>query len=59
MTTNKQKSAIKFCEFWTKVEFTGDIHSFKEVSNYLSIYLDTAKAISEDAISSYYSNFDY
>ena len=59
MTTQRQKKAIRFCEVWLKVTFEGDLNNFNDVSNFLTIYLDSAKATAEDAISSYYSNFDY
>ena len=59
MTTDKQKRAVSFCESWLKIQFTGDINNFKDVSSFLSIYLEEAKPIAEDATSSYYSNFDY
>lgn len=45
MTTNKQKAAVHFCEQWLNVEFTGDINNFKEVSNFLSNYLEEAKSL--------------
>ena len=59
MTTDRQKAAVNFCEEWLNVTFEGDINDFQQVSNFLSIYLDEAKIVSEDAIESYYSNFDY
>lgn len=59
MTTNRQKVAVRFCETWLNISFTGDINNFKEVSKFLSNHLDYAKSICEDAFSSYYSNFDY
>lgn len=59
MTTERQKLAVKFCETWTKIEFVGNIDNFEKVSAYLKLYLDQAKAIAKDAVSSYYSNFDY
>ena len=59
MTTNRQKVAVRFCETWLDISFEGDINNFNQVSNFLSTYLDAAKAICEDAVSSYYSNFYY
>lgn len=59
MTTQRQKKAVRFCEIWLHVTFDGDINNFNDVNKFLSIYLDCAKATAEDAISSYYSNFDY
>ncbi len=55
MTTERQKAAVNFCYQWLKVPFNGDINNFKEVSRYLSIYLDDAKATAEDAVSDYLS----
>ena len=59
MTTKRQKVAVRFCEAWLQISFTGDINNFREVSNFLFEHLDNAKAICDDAVSSYYSNFDY
>lgn len=59
MTTKRQKAAVNFCESVLNIKFTGNIDNFNEVSEFLSEYLDQAKVIAEDAISSYYSNFDY
>lgn len=55
MTTQKQKAAVDFCFKWLKVPFNGDINNFKEVSEYLSIYLDEAKNIAEEATADYLS----
>lgn len=55
----KQKKAVQFCEMWLKIKFNGDINNFNQVHQFLSIYLDDAKITAEDAISSYYSHFDY
>lgn len=59
MTTEKQKEAVRFCERWLDITFSGDIDNFEEVSNFLYEYLDSAKANMEDAVWSYYSSFDY
>ena len=60
MTTPRQKAAVNFCETCIEeAHFDGDIENFKEVSDFLSQYLDAAKTIAEDATESYYSNFDY
>lgn len=59
MTTKRQKAAVRFCETWLQISFTEDINNFREVSNFLFEHLDNAKAICDDAVSSYYSNFDY
>lgn len=59
MTTPRQKQAVLFCERWLNIAFDGDWENFNDVSNFLSHYLDEAKSIAEDAVASYYSNFDY
>ena len=43
MTTEKQKQAVKFSEYWTGNKFTGDINSPIDVSTYLSNNLKEAK----------------
>lgn len=43
MTTDRQKSAVHFCEQWLNVTFSGDINNFQQVSNFLSKYLKEAK----------------
>lgn len=59
MTTKRQKAAVNFCELWLQVKFKGDIDDFNQVSNFLSINLDSAKLIADEATSSYYSEFMY
>ena len=59
MTTEKQKSAVAFCEQVLDIEFAGDINDFQAVSVFLFDYLDEAKSIADEAFSSYYSNFEY
>lgn len=56
MTTKRQKAAVNFCEEVLNVTFKGNINNFNEVSEFLSIYLDQAKVIANDAIESYNSN---
>ena len=48
MTTNKQKAAVHFCEQWLDVTFNGDINNFKQVSYFLSTYLDDAKQLYDE-----------
>ena len=48
MTTNKQKATVHFCEQWLDVTFNGDINNFKQVSYFLSIYLDDAKQLYDE-----------
>lgn len=43
MTTKRQKAAVQFCEEWKFPKFKGDINNFKQVSMYLSKYLELAK----------------
>ena len=53
MTTNKQKAAVHFCEQWLDVTFNGDINNFRQVSNFLSIYLEEAKSLYNEIESEY------
>ena len=55
MTTNKQKAAVHFCEQWLDVTFDGDINNFKQVSYFLSIYLDDAKQLYDEIRGEYES----
>lgn len=57
--TDRMRRAMNLCEQCLHVKFEGNRDSFSEVSTFLSEYLDDAKAVWEDAVSSYYSNFDY
>lgn len=42
-TTERQKAAVRFCEEWLNVKFTGDIEDSTIVSAFLNEYLDDAK----------------
>lgn len=42
-STEKQRSAVKYCELWLHIEFDGDINNFNDCSLFLSIYLEEAK----------------
>lgn len=53
MTTKRQKAAVHFCEKWLQVPFEGDIENFKQVSDYLSMYLDDAKWTAEELACEY------
>lgn len=55
MTTDKQKAAVHFCEQWLNVAFEGDINNFKQVSYFLSIYLDDAKQLYDEIACEYES----
>ena len=48
MTTDRQKAAVHFCEQWLDVTFNGDINNFKQVSYFLSTYLDDAKQLYDE-----------
>ena len=41
-STQRQKDAVGFCEEILKITFEGNIESFTECHNFLSIYLDDA-----------------
>lgn len=57
--TDRMLRAVGFCEEVLNIKYEGNKEDFYAVSNFLSSYLDQAKIIMEDAMSSYYSNFDY
>ena len=57
MVTKKQKLAISFCEEILDIQFKGNIDNFNDVNNFLSLNLENAKMIAEDAKESYYSEF--
>ena len=59
MITKRQLNAVIFCEEVLQIEFKGNIDDYNQVSMFLSTYLLDAKLIAEEAIESYYSNFDY
>lgn len=42
-STEKQRSAVEYCELWLYIKFDGDINSFNDCSLFLSIYLEEAK----------------
>ncbi len=42
-STSKQQSAVKFCENILNIEFTGNINSGKDCSDFLSEFLEQAK----------------
>lgn len=47
-TTERQKSAVHFCEEWLHISFEGDINDRTQVSNFLAEYLDDAKNLYEE-----------
>lgn len=44
-STKEQQSAVKFCECWLSIEFTGNIENFEDCSLFLGEYLEEAKQI--------------
>lgn len=55
-STPRQRAAVTFCEHCLEgISFEGDINDFFDVSDFLSLYLDSAKSVYEDAAASYYS----
>jgi hypothetical protein len=59
MVTKKQNLASSFCEEILDIQFEGNINNFNDVNNFLSLNLENAKMIAEDAKESYYSEFMY
>lgn len=53
MATKRQEAAIHFCEEILHVTFEGDLKDKKEVSLFLSEYLDDAKNIYEELACEY------
>lgn len=45
-TTQRQRDAVRFCERLLDVKYQGDLACNKTVSQFLSLYLDKAKGIS-------------
>lgn len=43
-STEKQRRAVRYCEDWLHITFAGDINHFQACSDFLSHYLDLAKA---------------
>ena len=54
-STERQRRAVEFIEFWCDMKYQGNINDFYEVSDFLSDYLIIAKDIASDAESSYFS----
>ena len=55
MTTDRQKSAVHFCEEWLHISFEGNIDNRQEVNEFLSNYLDDAKIVQEILEREYYA----
>lgn len=49
MTTERQKKAVEFCEYWLDVKFKGNLDNRNDVSKFLSEHLDRAKFVAEEA----------
>ena len=45
MTTDKQKSAVYFCEEWLHISFEGDLEDKVEVDLFLSEYFNEAQLV--------------
>lgn len=43
-STDRQKFAVRYCEDWLHITFAGDINHFQACSDFLSHYLNLAKA---------------
>ena len=56
MTTERQKAAVRFCQETLNVPFNGGINNFKEVSSFLSEYLDDAKEFRSDMLSNWHDD---
>lgn len=52
-STERQKAAVHFCEQWLNITFEGNINSFSDVSAFLSLYLEDAKDLYEEAACDY------
>lgn len=48
MTTDKQKSAVHFCEEWLHICFCGDLSNKDEVNQFLSEYYCEAQLVYEE-----------
>lgn len=43
-STPRQRAAVRYCENWLEIKFTGDITNFQSCHDFLSQYLELAKA---------------
>ena len=48
MTTDRQKTAIHFCEQWLNITFEGNINDRRQVSVFLEEYLQEAKNLYDE-----------
>lgn len=58
VSTKRQKAAVKFCEFWLNIKFTGNIESSNAVSEFLNEYLTVAKQFATE-LSCEYSTYGH
>lgn len=47
-TTERQKSAVHFCEEWLHISFDGDINDRIQVNEFLDEHLDDAENLYEE-----------
>lgn len=59
MTTDRMKSAVKFCEDWDSPKFTGNINNFQEVSDYLDEHLNAAKNLAREVYCDWAAEYGY
>lgn len=48
MVTERQKSAVHFCEEWLHISFDGDINDRIQVNEFLDEHLDDAENLYEE-----------
>ena len=58
MTTDKQKSAVHFCEEWLHISFEGDLENKVEVDLFLSEYFNEAQLIYNEVQVEYSSQLE-
>ena len=59
LSTERQKSAVAFCEKILHIEYKGNINDFYGVHAFLSENLDQAKNLYDDMVSDYLSFAEY
>lgn len=52
-STERQRSAVHFCEQFLHVKFDGNLNDFYDVSEFLSEYLDDAKNLYDEIACEY------
>lgn len=48
MVTERQKSAVHFCEEWLHISFEGNINDRTQVNEFLDEHLDDAEVLYEE-----------